>query len=291
MNDVKITTAQVFDDRRYRLAESPFYIPETGIFSWVDILAGKFYLMSPGGKISCHDMHQQIGALVPAVGTNIYIVAGKDALYLYDNGKVSRYLELGDHFRSYQRSNDSKADPRGRLWFGSSVDDDGHTESGNLFRYDGRLVKIMQPDTLISNGMAWNSRRDRFYFSDSSYHAVFVYDYENETGDISGRRVLFEVSNGVPDGMTIDSDDNLWVAIWGGRRIEKRDSVSGELLEIISVDAQNVTSCCFYGDNMDKLFITTSGEGLEGANDGKLFTCNTASRGLFPDRALLYNQN
>ncbi|MBR2522885.1 MAG: SMP-30/gluconolactonase/LRE family protein [Clostridiales bacterium] len=291
MSDIRTTSASVLTGRRFRLGESPFYIPETGIFSWVDILDGKFYLMTPSGDISCHDAGQQIGALVPATGDGRYIVAGKAGLYLFDNGDITPYLALGEHFRSYQRSNDSKADPMGRLWFGSSVDDDAYPESGNLFRYDGMSVKIMQPDTLISNGMAWNSRRDRFYFSDSSYHAVFSYDYDNETGDISGRRVLFEVTNGVPDGMTIDSDDNLWVAIWGGRRIEKRDSVSGELLEIISVDAQNVTSCCFYGDNMDKLFITTSGEGLEGANDGKLFTCNTTSRGLFPDRALLYNHN
>ena len=117
----------------------------------------------------------------------------------------------------------------------------------------------------------------------SEYHAVFAYDYDEASGDISNRQVLFEVKDGVSDGMCIDSEDNLWVAIWGGRRIEKRSTATGELLGIVEVDAQNVTSCCFCGPRLDTLFITTSGNGQTGEHDGCLFTCRVDTWGCPSD--------
>jgi gluconolactonase len=89
-----------------------------------------------------------------------------------------------------------------------------------------KCILSKQADTKISNGLTWSSDRKKFYFSDTLQYAVFEYDYNLETGEISNRKVLFkpEESRDMTDGMCIDSEDNLWVAFWGGSRIEERSS-------------------------------------------------------------------
>ena len=283
---MKTYQAEVLSTAKYLLGESPFYDPKTKLFSFVDIIAGKFYYGANPTIPECVDFGQHIGAAVPLAGEG-YVVAGTDALYVCKGKEISKHLSLSGIYESYQRSNDAKADPKGRLWFGSVSGDDDHGPSGNLYRYSGGICTIMQPETKISNGMAWNSDRTRFFFSDSPFNAVFAYNYNNETGTISGRTPLFEIKGGVPDGMCIDSEDNLWVAVWGGRRIEKHSSVTGELLGIVEVPAEHVTSCCFYGENMDTLLITSSGNELIGQYDGCLFTCKTDTTGCAPDYAVL----
>ncbi len=293
---MKNFTAKPLIKTGYRLGESPFYDPRTEKCSFVDIIAGKLYVFSPEEQteddisdqnLECIDFGQQIGAAVPMKTPGDYLVCGTDGLYTCKGKEISKVRDMTGYFETFQRSNDAKADPKGRLFLGSSVWEDGHEASGNLYRLDGNNIKIMQPNTRISNGMAWNAKRNRFFFSDSPYSAIFVYDYDESTGDITNRRVLFEIEGGTPDGMCIDSEDNLWVAIWGGSRIEKRSSVTGELLGRIDVPAQNTTSCCFYGKDMDTLLITSSGEGLLGEYDGCVFSCKVDTKGCPPDYVVL----
>ncbi|MCR4939293.1 MAG: SMP-30/gluconolactonase/LRE family protein [Treponemataceae bacterium] len=316
--------AEVFSKEKYKLGESPFYDPRTKTLSWVDITEGKLYTLGPDGSRRIYNFGQAIGAAVPAKKPGSYLVAASDALYLLDAGvgacglassaalcdgasssgklPASPVVELSasprlikslsEYYEPYQRSNDAKADPSGRLWFGSSVDDGIHPASGNLFCLDtlaeggktgsGSELKVIcrQPDTKISNGLAWSRDGKSFFFSDSLEYAVFSYDYDSSTGQISNRKVLFSVEGCVPDGMCIDADDNLWVAFWGGSRIEQRSTKDGSLLATIQVDAEHVTSCAFMGDKLDTLFITSSGDGLKGELDGCLFTCQVQAQGL-----------
>ena len=134
--------------------------------------------------------------------------------------------------------------------------------------------------------MAWSRDKTKFYFSDSK-NGVFVYDYDNGTGEIKNRKLLFKADGGsdgqaVSDGMCIDSDDNLGVAVWGGRRVEKHSGKTGEKLAEISVDTDHVTSCCFCGPDLDTLLITSSADGLKGQFDGCLFKCRVNAKGLPP---------
>lgn len=285
--------AEIFDITKHELAESPYYDPRTGIYSWVDITKGQFWTLKDGRK-HCFELGQRIGAAVPVKADSGYLLAATDGLYYYGDGKARRVLDLTGTYKSYQRSNDAKADPAGRLYFGCTADDGVHGPEGNLYMtYRPELysnnskVTIVQPDTKIANGMAVSSDRKTFYFSDSVEHAVFKYDYDLETGLLSNRRVLFEIKDGVPDGLTIDSEDNLWVAVWGGARIEKRDGVTGDLLGEIKVPATNTTSCCFAGPELKTLFITSSGLDLNGEFDGCLFTCEVDATGVEPDYVVL----
>ena len=161
----------------------------------------------------------------------------------------------------------------------------------NITRKRETLSKLAseraKESTKIANGMAWRSDNKVFYFSDSVYHAVFAYDYDLVTGNISGRRELFKIEDGVPDGMCIDTDDNLWVAVWGGNRVEKRSGATGELLAVIEVPAVQTTSCCFGGENMDTLIITSAAVGQTGEYDGCLFRCRVDARGKAPDGVMI----
>ena len=292
---MKIYTAQIFSQEKYLLGESPFYDPRTKTISWVDIMDKKFFTLGSDGVRKTFSFNQAIGAAVPTEKEDCYLIAGTDGLYLQNidaSGSESRattlLTNLKDYYEAYQRSNDAKADPAGRLFFGSSVDDNIHEASGNLFYMDtagdGKIT-IRQPDTKISNGMAWSADRKKFYFSDTLQYAVFSYDYDLKTGEISNRQILFkpEENNGLTDGMCIDAEDNLWVAFWGGHRIEQRSTKDGSLLSVINVDAKNVTSCCFIGDELDTLFITTSGNAQTGEHDGCCFTCKVDVKGCSCD--------
>lgn len=290
---MKTYTAQFFSQEKYKLGESPFYDSRTKTISWVDIMDKKFFTLGPDGVRKTFCFNQAIGSAVPTVKEGCYLIAGTDGLYLQETKSNDSASEtpapkliknLKDYYESYQRSNDAKADPAGRLFFGSSVDDNIHEASGNLFCLDtlkDNEITCLQPNTKISNGMAWSADRKKFYFSDTLQYAVFSYDYNLETGEISNRKVLFtpEENKGLTDGMCIDADDNLWVAFWGGSRIEQRSTKDGSLLAVINVDAKNVTSCCFIGDNLDTLFITTSGNEQTGEHDGCLFTCKVDVKG------------
>ena len=282
---MKTYKAEPYGLGKYLLGESPFYDYSDNTCSFVDIIAGALYIVQKGGLMKRVDFGQKIGAAVPTVRQGQYLVAAKDGLYTYDGKDISLMRSLKDVYETDQRSNDAKADPDGRLWFGSLSEGEGIDPAGSLYRCEHGRVKLMQPDTIISNGMAWNADRTKFFFSDSGFHAVFSYDYDHETGDITNRKELFHIEDGVPDGMTIDSEDNLWVAIWGGRRIEKRSSENGELLAIVEVPADHVTSCCFCGNDLNRLFITSSGNELTGDYDGCLFTCDVEETGVRTDFA------
>lgn len=278
--------AKLYDANKYRLAEAPFYDERYDRLSWVDIIDGKLYTKESDNETQCFDAGQMIGSAIPMKDSTGLILAGVDGLYTCVNNKLKKKIDLSRVYESYQRSNDAKADPEGRIFVGSSVEGD-HEPCGNLFSVHKGKVKVQQQDTKISNGMAWSADGKKFFFSDSLEHAVFVYDRDPSTGDISNRRVLFEVTDGVPDGMCIDSDGNLWLAVWGGRRIEARSHKDGRLLDVIRVDAENVTSCCFFGKDLDTLFITTSGEDLDGNGDGRLYTCKPGVKGVFCDKAVI----
>ncbi len=284
---MKNYTATLFSKEKYQLGESPFYDSRTKTLSWVDIPEGKLFTLGADGSRHVYSYGQAIGSAVPAKKPGTYLIAGTDGLYLEKADGSSPLLiqDLSEYYESYQRSNDVKADPAGRVFFGSSVDDGIHQASGNLFCLDplaGRKIEVLQANTKISNGMAWSRDHKKFYFSDTLEYAVFEYDYDITSGKISNRKVLFKVEEGkgLTDGMCIDADDNLWVAFWGGNRIEQRSTKDGSLLATVKVDAKNVTSCCFFGDALDILFITTSGRDQKGKFDGCLFTCKVEASGI-----------
>ena len=262
----------------YLLGEGPYYDARYKRLSWVDIVGKKLWMMQDGKRESV-DLPQLVGAAIPMAESDGFIVALQDGLYQYQNGELKPFVDLKHTYKEYWRSNDAKADAKGRIFFGAIVEGDGHEPEGGLYCYDKGETRCLIGDTKLANGMAWSSDQKKFYFSDSAEHAVFAFDYDVESGAISNRKTLFTVEDGVPDGMTIDAEDNLWVAIWGGSRVEKRSGRTGELLDTIKLPAKQVTSCCFGDEDWMTLYITSAQVGLDGAFDGCLFQCRVVPWG------------
>ena len=129
---------------------------------------------------------------------------------------------------------------------------------------DHSVVPLVEGVT-ISNGMAWTADQSRFYYIDTPTRRIDAFDVDAETGALSGRRPVVEVTNGMPDGMAIDDEGCLWVAIWDGGRVD-RYRPDGRLLETLSVPAGgNVSSAAFGGPSMSTLFVTTARTGLNEA--------------------------
>jgi sugar lactone lactonase YvrE len=118
----------------------------------------------------------------------------------------------------------------------------------------------METNITTSNGLAWNSAATIMYYIDTATRQVAAYDYDIDTGAISGKRVVIEVPDdmGPPDGMTIDQDGMLWIAIWGGWRITRWNPDNGALLASYEVPTAKTTSCCFGGSTLRDLYITTA---------------------------------
>jgi sugar lactone lactonase YvrE len=165
------------------------------------------------------------------------------------------------------RFNDARADPRGSLWVGSmrnNVNPDGSAgeaggTDGVLYRVDpdGR-VTIWRRDLGISNTLAWSPDQRRFYSGDSLANTIWSYDYDPDTGNVSGERpFLQDFSRGLPDGSTVDSEGYLWNCRFFGGCIV-RVAPDGKIDRVVEMPVKNVTTCTFGGADRKTLYITTA---------------------------------
>jgi len=128
-------------------------------------------------------------------------------------------------------------------------------------------------DIGVSNGICWSADQKTMYYIDSHPKKVEAFDFDPATGDISNRRTIttFQEGDGWPDGMTIDSDGNLWVAHWAGWKVTQWDPKTGNLLRTIKIPVSKVTSVAFGGPELTDLYVTTASKGVDPAPAGALF--------------------
>jgi sugar lactone lactonase YvrE len=164
------------------------------------------------------------------------------------------------------RPNDGRVDSRGRFWIGTMALDE-QPSTGSLYRADleaepPRIVRMLAGVT-ISNGIDWSPDDDLMYYADSPTRRVDVFDWDPEPGMISQRRpfVTLGRGEGVPDGLCVDADGHVWVALWGGSAV-RRYRPDGTLVQEVRLPVTRVTSCAFGGSNLDELLITTAAGGL-----------------------------
>jgi sugar lactone lactonase YvrE len=230
----------------------------------VDILAGRVYrgrVADDGGLslVRAYQVPGTVGAIAPVQGDEGWLLAaGRGFVHLSPDGSLRRLAEVAP---ARTRMNDAACDPQGRFWAGTLADDH-HAGGGALYRFDrdGR-TELMLDGLTISNGLGWSPDGGTMYLVDSGPRVVHAFAFDGERGTISAGRVLVTVPEevGAPDGMTVDAAGDLWVAVYGGGRVN-RYSPDGLLRQALTVPAKQSTSCAFAGAGLNRLYVTTATE-------------------------------
>lgn len=251
------------------LGEGPYWVPEDDCLLWVDIERGRLHrTYFPSTETVTMEL-DAVSAAFPAVGGGI-LTAGGSRLVLHlpaERGeRWTTRLIAEAPARDGIRFNDAGVDPAGRVWVGSMHI--GEAEPlGELYRLDtgGTLTTVVKGAT-VSNGLGWSPDGTRMYYADSPTRRLDVFDYDPATGEAYQRRVFADLSvfDGVPDGLTVDADGYVWVAMWDGG-VLRRLAPDGELDAVIPVPVAQPTSCAFGGPGMTDLYITTASIGLSQA--------------------------
>jgi sugar lactone lactonase YvrE len=182
--------------------------------------------------------------------------------------------------------NEGGCDPDGRFWCGSMAYDQS-PGAASMYRLDpdGTVRRVFDGVT-VSNGLEWSPDGTLAYYDDTATHRVDVFDYDRDAG-LTGRRPFVVLGDdGNPDGLTVDAEGGVWVALFGGGAVHRYDA-AGRLTAVVEVPTPQVTACTLGGPQLDQLFITTSREGMGPDDDplaGSLFRVDAGVRGL-PVRA------
>ena len=215
-------------------------------------------------------------------GPPLLVTSGNSLLRFDWNTRESQQIAALALDPARVRFNDGKIDPRGRLWLGTMAIDEKSPIAG-LYRLAGQTLEQVLAEVRISNGIIWHG--ETMYYADSGTFRVDAFDYGAERGelDIESRRTILEFAEeiGPADGMALDVDGNLWIALVKGKRVSCFAPDTGEELARIIVNAAKVSACCFGGPEMKHLLISTGKEGNEDPpGSGAIFVAEPGARGV-----------
>ena len=277
------TDVDVVLDLGSRLGEGPLWDHRIDRLAWVDILSGFVHLTDPeSGVTTTIPVGTDVGAIA-LHGETGYLLAIRQGFAILDGARVEVVNEVLE--AEGQRMNDGALDPIGRFVAGSITSD--RTPTGSLYVRDlDGGVRTLFGGVTVSNGLAWSADGDRLFYVDSERQSIDVMDYDVDSGSVSGRREWATVPEavGIPDGLTIDAEGCLWLALWGGSKV-LRYSPDGRVMGEVHLPVARVTSCAFGGPDLDRLFITTAAVGASAEDpprphDGALFVVETGATGV-----------
>lgn len=260
------------------LGEGPTWDPATARLIWVDILGARIHTYEPAtGRRTVMATEQHVGAAKPRAGGGL-VVNLRDGIGLYDADGAFRWLvhdaEPG------RRGNDAAVAPDGALWAGTMRYDESET-GGSLTRVapDGTTTRIL-PLVACSNGTGWSPDGRLMYYIDTATRRIDVFDVDGE--QVGGRRPFATVEEGAgyPDGLTVDAEGAVWVALWDGAAL-RRYTADGVLERVVELPVRRPTSCAFGGPGLRDLYISTARGGLAAPHPlaGSLLVLPDAGRG------------
>jgi sugar lactone lactonase YvrE len=268
--------AEIVWDAGALLGEGPIWDERERVLHWVDVDHDTLHTLDPasGRQSSMHCAGRVTSIALRENGG--LLVAHDHSVSVLDGETLEPFAA---DFAVGARTNDGAVDPRGRYLIGTCAPE-GEPGGGALYRVDpdASVTKLLD-GVDISNGIDWSLDGRTMIYVDSLAHGVDAFDYDLDTGEISNRRRIAPIdeSLGDPDGLTLDAEGAIWLAIWGGSCV-RRYSLDGELLDELRVPAHQPTSCIFGGDDFSTLYVTSARTGLDepGPHCGALF----AFRGL-----------
>jgi sugar lactone lactonase YvrE len=279
-NPPRVLDAELAVPAQCELAESPVWDTGRQLLLWVDILAGHVHALDPAtGTRSQFSAGSPVGA-VGLTDSGGLVLALVDGFAVADSGggQLTRLPGLTTDARAV-RFNDGKPDPWGGFcagtmrWHpdgpaGEPPGAHGDSEPGRLYRLapDGSVTELVG-GIGISNGLDWTDDRRSFYYVDSPAGGVDVFGTDPDSGTLLRRRRFIEIpaSEGSPDGLTIDADGCIWVAVWGSGEL-RRYTPAGRLETVVRLPVRQVSSVAFGGPGLDTLYITTARENMTAAD-------------------------
>ena len=262
------------------VGEGPIFLGDSLL--WVDIPVGKIHETNLGTlQTETTTLDTRVGAVAPFEAGENLAIACKEGFGIFADGKLDiRDPFLGD---SNYRMNDAKCDVLGRFW-GGSCQMDFETGKGKLHRWEGgKDDKVMVENMSLPNGIGWNYENTLMYLADSMAKKVYVSDFDLTDDFVPKFRELISIDSGVPDGLAVDMDGCIWLAVWGGSRVSKI-SPQGKILEEYHFPVAQPSSCAFGSDGT--LYVTSARAGISEAEllnqplAGSLFTLSTSTTGV-----------
>ena len=254
-------------------AEGPVWSERWGGLRWVDMLAGDVLSLAESGSLRRVKVGQVAAAVRPRRKGGAVIAVERGFVLESADGTLTR---LADVWTDPEvRMNEGGCDPQGRFYCGSMAYDQ-RPGGGTLYRLDPDCnIRPVVDRVTISNGLDWSPDGSIAYYADTATHRIDVFDYDGESGGLTSRRPFVDLSAEAlrPDGLTVDAEGAVWVALSNGGAI-RRYTAAGKLDVIVELPVRKVTACTFGGPGLDQLYITTSREGVPPGDDplaGSLF--------------------
>jgi D-xylono/L-arabinono-1,4-lactonase len=251
--------------------ENPLWHPDEKRVYWTDIDTGRLFCFDPQSgrsEVCWHDAGRKVGGFTLQADGKLLLFMDKGTVAVLENGRPRPIIE--DIPRELDnRFNDVIADPEGRVFCGVMSDKNG---KGRLYRLERDLsYSVVVEEVGCSNGMGFTRDLKRMYYTDSWPKEIYVFDYDRATGSLSNRRTLVtKISDDTTcDGMTVDENGDIWSAFWGDGHV-RQFSPQGQLKRAIKLPAKKISSCCFGGDKLEDLYLTTATEKNKVENDGAL---------------------
>jgi sugar lactone lactonase YvrE len=266
-----------------QVGEGPVVDERTGRLCWVDLVQGVIYEhdLEERRQVTAAVLDTTVGAIAPRVGADGFAAAVADGFGYYTSGR----LTISDRVlpEPHRRMNDAKCDSAGRLWAGST-----HMEFvpgvGALHRWDGNSPSVTVAEGFtLPNGLGWDREDTRMYLIDSMTNRLLTAAYHADEGLIGEFAPLCRIEPGLPDGLAVDVDGFVWVAVWAGAEVRRFDR-AGNLTGIAPMPVTQPSSCAFGPDGT--LYITSAREGLgpqelaAQPHAGSVFAVATNTRGV-----------
>ena len=285
----RVLAAEVAVPAQCELAEGPVWDAARGLLRWVDILPGRVHAFDPvTGALSWFEAGDPVGAAGLTRGGGLVLALVDRFALSGPSGEDLRRLGGFSVDRSVVRFNDGKPDPWGNFVAGTMAWQETSGPPCGLYRLspEGAVIELFG-GVGLSNGVDWSDDRRTFYYADSLAGGVDVFATDPDTGALSGRRRFVSISGGLPDGLTLDAEGGLWLAVWGSGELH-RYTPDGRLDTVVTLPAAQVTSAAFGGADLSTLYITTAREGFT-ADDlrkqphaGDIFACTPGGTGREP---------
>lgn len=264
--------------------EGPFWDGTAGSLLVVDMLAGDVVRLDGAGAPARFHVGT-VAAAIRGRASGGYVMALERGFALLDQ-ELNVTREIGVFDDPSIRMNDGGCDPQGRFYCGTMAY--AMTPgAGGLYRLelDGSVATVLEGVT-ISNGLQWSADGGVVYYNDTPTGRVDVFDFDPTAGTFHERRpfVVVPEGEGQPDGMAIDVEGGIWVALWEGGAVHRYDT-DGTLTEVVELPASRTTACAFGGPDRRTLYVTTSRVGVpDGAEPlaGAVFAVDAGVAGAVP---------